>query len=207
MALSSTLWGSQIALPKKDGVPMSTKDPLLPTLTFADFCARLTVKERAYAEKRSAAMEGDPARQRLWQHLAARLLALAGHSAKVNSTESIQFYAPDGKYRMQIFALQDIVPEYLSIHCRDTLDTLLEKKLLHKPATGSIRYGVRGTTETLAVERVLPQTAEHPAAFRDLLSWNRKCMRIDVGVSSSPALLNALDEMLVISLPTVKPKA
>lgn len=169
-------------------------------MTFADFCARLPVKERSYAEKRSAAMESDPALRELWQRLAARLLQLAGHSAKVNSKESIQFYAADGKYRMQVFALQDIAPGTLSLHCRDVLDTLLAKKLIRKPEAGKTKYPVPGTNESLTIERVLPQAADHPPAFRDLLSWNRKCMRIDIEVSASPELLAALDKMLVLSL-------
>ncbi len=176
-------------------------------LTFEEFLARLPAKDRASAEKRLAVIDAaEPARGKLWRKLAASLLTLSGHSAKVNPSESVQFYTADGKYRMQIFALQDNQPGELTIHCRDVIDTLLEKKLLRKPknAESPHRYGVAGADDGIVVERVLAQAAEHPQAFRDLLSWNRKCMRIDLPVTASNELLDKLAEILKVSLPVAK---
>jgi len=176
-------------------------------LSYEDFLAKLGAKDRLNAEKRATAMEADPARLATWKRTCARLMTLSGHSAKVNAKEFIQFYAADGKYRMQIFALQDVLPSELTIHCRDVLDTLIEKKLLLKPKAGQPenRYRVAGTEETMVVERVPAQLAEHPVAFRDLLSWNRKCMRIDLPTNASSAMLDTIDKMLELS--PLKPKA
>lgn len=176
-------------------------------LTFDEFLARLPAKDRASAEKRLAAIDAvAPARGKLWRQLAASLLTLSGHSAKVNPSESIQFYTADGKYRMQIFALQDNQPGELTIHCRDVIDTLVEKKMLRKSKNPDAphRYAVAGTEDAIVVERVLPQSAEHPPAFRDLLSWNRKCMRIDLPDSATGALLDKLADILKVSLPAAK---
>jgi hypothetical protein len=162
------------------------------------------VKERTYAEKRDAAMEAEPARRTAWRNLCVLLLRLAGHSAKFNSKESVQFYTADGKYRMQVFALQDIVPGELTIHCRDVLDELIDQKLIRPGKAGEKRYVIAGTETALVIERVPQQVADHPPAFRDLLSWNRKCMRIDLPVSAPQQVYDKVEKILRLSLPVPK---
>lgn len=173
---------------------------------FAALLAKLPLKERSYAEKRDLAMEADPAKRNGWRRLCVFLLELAGHSSKFNSKESVQFYAADGKYRMQIFALQDVVPGELTIHCRDVLDQLIEKKLIRRSKVGTDlnRYVVAGTEVSLVIERVPQQAADHPQAFRDLLSWNRKCMRIDLPVAAPDEVYDRVEKMLALGLPDRK---
>lgn len=127
---------------------------LEPGASFAALLSKLPVKERTYAEKRDAAMESEPAKRTAWRNLCVLLLRLAGHSAKFNSKESVQFYTADGKYRMQVFALQDIVPGELTIHCRDVLDELIDKKLIRPGKAGENRYVIAGTETTLVIARV-----------------------------------------------------
>ncbi len=179
----------------------SVGDPSIP-LTYEDFLAKLGAKDRANAEKRAGAIAaGEPAKLSLWKRTCARLMTLAGHSAKVNSKEFIQFYAADGKYRTQVFAMQEIEPGVLTIHTRDVLDALLEKKILLKSKTTDApnHYRLPKTDDTLVVERVLAQVAEHPVAFRDLLSWNRKCMRIDIPLGASSEMLTQVDRVFELS--------
>ncbi len=172
---------------------------------FDHFITKLTPKDRANANKRATAMESDPPKLFLWRRMAVKLFSLAGHSAKLNAQESIQFYIADGKYRMQMWSLEDNKSGELTIHCRDVLDDILKKKLIGKPDPKTPnRYPVGDAGETLVIERVLPQAAEHPAAFRDLMSWGRKCMRIDLPVNASTKLLDIVDEILDLSRPVKK---
>src|SRR5579863_9909287 len=79
-------------------------------LDFDAFLAKLSPKDRVNAERRVGVLEAEPdsSRVRLWRRLACALMTLAPHAAKLVGRQTIQFYVADGKYRMQVFALEDL---------------------------------------------------------------------------------------------------
>src|SRR5947209_5936948 len=96
-------------------------------LDFQDFLAKLSPKDRVNAERHVAACEAepDPRHCTLWRRLVSMLMTLTPHSAKLNAQHSIQFYIADGKYRMQVFALEDLRDGKITLYCVDVLDAAL----------------------------------------------------------------------------------
>src|SRR3954469_3623942 len=112
---------------------------------FSEFLARLPAKDRANAERRGAALEAGPAPAAagVWRRLACTLMTLAPHAAKLVGKQTVQFYIADGKYRMQVFALEDLQDGNITIYCPDVLSQAVEAGLLvpppaaaHEGATG-----------------------------------------------------------------------
>src|SRR6476646_2618346 len=82
---------------------------LEPMMDFPTFLEKLARKDRLAAEKHIATCETEikPSHANLWKRLVCSLATLAPHATKVNGGRSVQFYVPDGKYKMQVFALGD----------------------------------------------------------------------------------------------------
>ena len=92
-------------------------------LSFAEFLAKLPPKDRVNAEKRVGVLEASAAAglADLWRRLASALMTLSPHAAKLVGKQTVQFYVADGKYRMQVFALEDLQDQIITVYCPDVL--------------------------------------------------------------------------------------
>ena len=194
----------------------SARQLLAGRLDYDAFLAKLAPKDRANAEKRVAALEAgpDPARARLWRRLACTLMTLSPHAAKLVGLQAVQFYVADGKYRMQVFALEDPQDGHLSIYCPDVVEAAVKAGVLGpsarlpgKAPEGEARvYAVPGSNEPLRVEP-LDKSSINPAAhYKDMLGWNRKAVRVTLPPGASPAQVEAA-EMLCAFAARAFPKS
>lgn len=174
-------------------------------MEYETFLGKLSPKDRANAERHVAACEaeGGPDHARLWKRMARLLATLAPHSAKVNAQQSIQFYVADGKYRMQVFALEDLRDGKLTIYCKDVLDDAIRRGLLGKGEPGPDevrRFPIPRSHDAVAIEQ-LDGTFANPAVFfKDMLGWNRKAIRIIVPVGASSAQVAAVEAVCALSV-------
>lgn len=169
---------------------------------FDTFLAKLAPKERLNAERHVAACEAeDPRHAATWRRLACALMTLAPHAVKLNSQQSAQFYVPDGKYRMQVFALEDLRDGNVNVYCGDVLKEAIQAGALTVPKKGGEpnAYKVAGAEDMLVVEP-LDRTIENPAAFfKDMIGWNRKALRIVVPNRATVPQLEAAETICSIS--------
>jgi hypothetical protein len=170
-------------------------------LSFEDFCARLSPKDKLNLEKRVAALEAENAadRARLWQRLACTMMTLAPHAAKVIGRQTVQFYIADGKYRMQVFALEDLQDGNLTAYCPDALDEAIAAGLLSKPDEGEEDEYVTTAGQTLRVESLTGSSINPAAHYKDMVGWNRKALAITLPPSASPAQLDATELLCAIA--------
>ena len=177
------------------------RETLTPRLDFDDFLGMLNGRDRAAAEKRVAAQESSPRPQtdRNWRRLACTLMRLAGHSAKLVGRQSIQFYIADGRYRMQVFALEDLNDGNLSVYCPDVLQEALAAGLLSQSQTAEPLFHPLGNDEVLCVEP-FNGTVTNPAAhYKDMVGWNRKAIRITLPETASAVQLDAMELLCAIA--------
>src|SRR5690242_6527896 len=92
--------------------PMPTPVEFEP-ISFETFLSKLSAKDRLNVERHATALDedSDPNRAKVWKSLACTLVALAPQSPKAGGQQNLQYFVPDGpsgKYRMQVFALQDL---------------------------------------------------------------------------------------------------
>jgi hypothetical protein len=167
--------------------------------------ARLGQKDRLSIERHVAAYaaDGTPAHAVLWKRLArllARLASAPGGAARAGAPNTarqyaiqatgrraVQFFAPDGNYRRQVFALEDARNGSLVIYCVDVMDEALRSGAIRGPqgpAVGDRRAGVyevgEGPARTAVTVEFLTATnlGSAPDYYRHMVGWNRTALRI-----------------------------
>jgi hypothetical protein len=160
-------------------------------LHFDEVLARLSPKDRVNAEKRVSVLPEETAA--VWRRLACTLMTLAPQ-AKFVGKQTVQFYVPDGKYRMQVFALEDLQDTFITVYCPDVVKEAADAGLLMQPPNADAHmYFIASSTEPLRVE-TLDGTSLNPGAhFKDMVGWNRKALRITLPPAPSPAQVEATE--------------
>ena len=184
---------------------MGEADELLKRrLSFADFLAKLPPKERVNAERRVGVLEASPAPglADLWRRLACALMTLAPHAAKLVGKQTVQFYVADGKYRMQVFALEDLQDGNITIYGPDVLTDAVEAGLLVRPpadAGGTRAYGIPGTGDALRIDALDRDSENLVAHFKDMVGWNRTAVRITLPPTASQEQVDAAERLCAIA--------
>jgi len=195
-----------------------------PTAAFETFFAGVGAKDKLSIEKHLAAIdaEADPGHGRAWRRLAVALRRLAPLAVQTVGQQVVQFYVPDGKYRMQAFTLEDKRDGALFVYLPNVLDQAVKEKVLGKPAGKAGKVAGKGeggfddeddsiqpveypvlaggrAGETLRVEAMdHSNTPDPPAHVRHMLGWNRRAVRgtlPTVGVEAKVDAVEALAEI------------
>ena len=180
--------------------PAEDRSPLAGALNYESFLENLGAKDRVNAERHVAICEAeaDPRHAILWRRLACRLMTLAGHSAKLNrEPQSAQFYVADGKYRMQIFALEDGQRGGLSVYCGDVLDQVIKCGVLVAQESNDHvnTYCISDSPDTLIIERLDGKTLNPAAYFKEMLGWNRKAIRVSLPIAATASQVAAVEDL------------
>src|SRR5437773_3791898 len=136
-----------------DTVRASLSQPL----SFREFLAKLSPKDRASAERRVDVLEAVPdhSRAHLWRRLACSLMTLAPFAAKLVGKQTLQVYVADGKYRMQVFALEDLQDGNFTIYCPDVLAQAEQAGMLKREKqVEADRFIIESSGETLLVKQL-----------------------------------------------------
>jgi hypothetical protein len=171
-------------------------------LSFAEFLAKLSPKDRASAERRVSVLEAepDPARAPLWRRLVCTLMTLSPHAAKFVGRQTVQFYVADGKYRKQVFAMEDLQVGHFTLYCPDVLGEAIKAGLLAaSPGAGDHVYLIRPSGDPLRVEQLDGASVNPGAHFKDMTGWNRKALRVTLPPSASTAQVEAAEVLCALA--------
>ncbi|MEA2708637.1 MAG: hypothetical protein QOF78_1238 [Phycisphaerales bacterium] len=182
----------------------AARESLAHPLRFSEFLAKLSPKDRASAERRVTVLDAatDAPRAELWQRLACSLMTLAPFAAKLVGKQTLQIYVADGKYRMQVFALEDLQDGNFTVYCPDVLDDAVKSGLLSPARTPNSEphdYVTGSAAAPLRVERLDGKTLHPPAHIKDLTGWNRKALRITLPPAPSPEQVEAAELLCAIA--------
>ncbi len=182
--------------PEANDVLAAARESLASPINFEDFLSKLAPKDRVNAEKRVGVLDAEPdsSRAPLWRRLACKLMTLAP-GAKFVGKQTVQFYIPDGKYRMQVFAMEDLQDGNFTVYCPDIVEEALRAGVIAPPApsSGDHVYLIPATQETLRIEALDKRSLNPGAHFKDLTGWNRKALRITLPPNPSPAQVDATE--------------
>ena len=172
-------------------------------ISYDDFCAKLSAKDRVNVERHVAACEAepDPKHAKLWRRLVCSLMTLSPHAIKCNGQHSAQFYVPDGKYRMQVFAIEDKREGQITVYCSDVLDESIAAKVIarRRNKEDENAYPIVGTDETLMIEQLDGQTPSPAPFYKDMLGWNRRALRITLPIDATSRQAEAVEKICAIS--------
>jgi hypothetical protein len=165
------------------------------TTTFAAVMEKAPGKDRANLQRHLDELNGEHAKT--WRGLVAVLGGLAPHGLQTVGRESIRFFVADGRYRFQLFALEDSGDGQLRVYLPNVVEEAIKRKLLvQTPVPGE--YAARGAARgpTLRVEELdANNTTDAPPHFKYMIGLNRKALRVTV-----PAVGGASQVDLVAAL-------
>lgn len=179
-------------------------------LSYEAFLEKLSPKDRLNVTRHVEACEatGDPRHALLWRRLASALMTLAPHFAKTDGQQRIRFFVPDGQYRMQVFAIEDLRDGVITIYCGDALDEAIAAGLVapHKPSGAEVEPGqpldylLPESHESIAILRLSNESHVPAIFYKDMMGWNRKalCIRVPAGASATQAA--AVELLAALSL-------
>ena len=179
----------------------AARDLLKQRIDFEDFLSKLSPKDRTNAERRVTALEAEPEpnRAKLWKRLVCTMITFAP-AAKFVGSQTVQFYVPDGKHRMQVYALEDLQDGNMTVYCPNVLDEAIKGGLL-SAAEGEEphMHAIASSKELLRVEPLDKNSTNAAAHFKDLLGWNRKALRITLLPAPSAARIEATEMLCAIA--------
>jgi hypothetical protein len=183
---------------------------LPPSITFEELIAKLPARERAAVQRHEAAcQEFDPAHAILWRRIVCRLATLAPHAVRALGQHTLQFFIADGKYRQQVFALDDHRDSKIIIYGPDVLEAgLREGVILPPPDAAEPRaHGIPGTRAVLYLDRLDSTNTPNPdPSFKFMLGWNRRALRMTLLSTATPQQVEAAEQLWALSARDFKPQ-
>jgi len=171
-------------------------------MNFETLLSKLSPKDRQNAERRVQVLEAepDPSRAPLWKRLMSSLMTLAPHAAKLGGKQTAQFYIADGKYRKQVFAMEDLQDGHFTLYCPDIVEEAVKAGLLTRAGDADPNFfRVPSSKEVLRVEP-LDGASQNPAPhYKDMTGWNRKALRITLPPGASPAQVEAAELLCALA--------
>src|SRR4051812_2311790 len=98
---------------------------------FEQILSRASARDKANIEKHLAFcdMEGAPGHGVLWRRMVAYLSSLVPLPVQM-APQAVLFFVADGRYRMQVFALEDRKDGLMALYIPDVLEDAVKQDLL-----------------------------------------------------------------------------
>jgi len=175
-------------------------------MDFESFLAALSARDRLNIERHIATCEGEPTLEhaKLFKRMAAMLASLAPQAIRTTGQRAIQFFIADGKYRVQVFALEDLCDGKVTVYLTDTLDPAIADGIFKKRAKtdgeASLYEIADATGVFLRIEKLnSANTVEAPDYYRHMLGWNRKALRLTLPTNATPAQIKAAEALFALA--------
>jgi hypothetical protein len=129
--------------------------------------------------------------------------------AKIVGKQTIQFFVPDGRYRMQVFALEDLQDGNMTVYCPDVMEECVSAGLLVRHVTGDDDTPLYETTggEPLQIDALDKNTINPAAHFKDLIGWNRRAVRVTLSPSATRGQVEAAELICALAATHFVPPA
>lgn len=162
-------------------MPAETIAPMDEISRMEQVLARAGARDRANIEKHLAACdaETDANHGKIWRRIAAKLADLAPMPVQMVGSHAVLFFIADGKYRMQVFALEDRRDGTILLYLPDIVDEAVKQKLIHKTDDG-FEAG-RSPKYPVHLSLVDNSTGSDPMPHvKQMLGWNRKALKLAI---------------------------
>ncbi len=180
----------------------TVRKPFDTPIDFSAWMGALGARDRVNLERHIAALEAEPVHADMWKRIARGLATLAPHAASTTGQQAVQFFIADGKYRLQVFALEDNRDGKIMIYAQDMVDEAVKIDLLEEPAKDNpTSLPIKSAAgQMLNVEQLTAVNTPNPSPFyKHMLGWNRKAMRITLPVGSSDAQVMAAETLVALA--------
>ncbi|MFI5380495.1 MAG: hypothetical protein ACHRHE_14455 [Tepidisphaerales bacterium] len=149
---------------------------------FESLLTRLNPKARVAVDKHlELSHDAALGHGKYWKRLAGLLGRLAPHVVEVKGT-ALKFHIADGKYRQQVFALEDSRQGTIRVYMGDVVKAALARGILG--ASDNRSFPVMGDAGTRVELQEVSSGENKPGQefFRPMLGWGRRAVFTDVSV-------------------------
>lgn len=165
----------------------SMRSALAEPIDFDAHLAKAGQRDRSNVEKFLAAC--DPAHAKLWKRVARSLATLSPLAITTVGQAAVQFFIADGKYRMQVFAMEDNNDGKISIYTPDVLAEAEKLKLVGDDVPTK-----------LFVEQLDASNTPNPSPhFKNMLGWNRKALRVTLPLTATNTQIEAAEAIAILA--------
>lgn len=191
--------------PAKSGSKLPAAKALLKSKqTFEAMLAKmLSAKERQNAQQHLEQLRAeDGARADQWERMACTLFTLAPDFPRFVGQKAMQFSIPDGRYKLQVFALQSGDKGVTHVYCPDVLAEAIEMGAVRAGKAGERPHLVGGTTALVGVDQVVAEApGEQRVAdcVRPMLGWGKKALHVGLTPDMPASLLDATEILCAIA--------
>ncbi|HWB54178.1 MAG TPA: hypothetical protein VG722_08295 [Tepidisphaeraceae bacterium] len=163
--------------------PQSASGPKDVRARINDLLARVTAKDRVYIERHLAACDSSPdtARGEIWRRMAGLLSHLVSLPPRSAGPQALTFFIPDGKYRQQVFVLEDKGDGVVLVYLPNISARAVDAKFL-SPAGDDFK--LPGSNDVFG--QIVDGTMQDlPSYIKPMLGWNRKALRLTIGTADT----------------------
>jgi len=163
---------------------------------FDDFVGRLSVKSRAAVEKHMETCAANATLNQglLWKRLAGGLGTLAPFASETVGQHAVKYFIPDGKYRQQVFALEDACTGTIVVYLPDIITRATEATLI-APGPESQTFLVGRTNPELIHLEVITAETKDITNCKAMLGWGRRALRTILAVDAPEKQIHAVERL------------
>ena len=189
--------------------PAAAISPLLAKPAEMDeFLAKLAARDRQNVDRHLAAADAEPEpdHAKLWRRVARSMFTLSPHAVTTIGQQALQFFIADGKYRMQVFAVEDPRDGRLLIYTGDVVKEAIKAGVLAAPPKGDASAGhvvVADKSQRLILEVLDANNTPNPHPwYKNMLGWGRKALRVTLPVKATPEQIAAAEALCALTAKT-----
>src|SRR5436190_3947541 len=170
-----------------------------------DFLAKLAARDRQNVDRHLAAADAEPEgdHAKLWRRIARALFTLSPHAITTIGQQALQFFIADGKYRMQVFAVEDPRDGRLLVYTADVTKEAIKQGVLAAPPKNDASAGyvvVADKSQRLIIEMLDANNTPNPHPwYKNMLGWGRKALRVTLLVKATPEQIAAIEALCALS--------
>lgn len=166
-----------------------------------DFLAKLAARDRQNVDRHLAAADAEPEADhaKLWRRIARSMFTLSPHAVTTIGQQALLFFIADGKYRMQVFAMEDPRDGRLLIYTADVIKEAIKQGILAAPPKNDASAGyvvVADKAQRLIIEPLDANNTPNPHPwYKNMLGWGRKALRVTLPVKATAEQIAAAEAL------------
>jgi hypothetical protein len=166
-----------------------------------EFLGKLAARDRQNVDRHliAADAEPEPDHAKLWRRIARSMFTLSPHAVTTIGQQALLFFIADGKYRMQVFAVEDPRDGRLLIYTADVVKEAIKQGILTAPAKNDASAGyvvVADKAQRLLIEPLDANNTPNPHPwYKNMLGWGRKALRVTLPIKATPAQIAAAEAL------------
>lgn len=170
-----------------------------------DFLGKLAARDRQNVDRHLAAADAEPEgdHAKLWRRMARALFTLSPHAITTIGQQALLFFIADGKYRMQVFAMEDPRDGRLLVYTGDVTKEAIKQGILAAPPKGDASAGyvvAADKAQRLIIEQLDANNTPNPHPwYKNMLGWGRKALRVTLPVKATAEQIAATEALCAIT--------